>query len=126
MKKQQHQQLKRQQRGSCTGSTASGWGKSFTAFWRTSSLSLPPAPALRKPFRLCTWKKKSSTAVWLPWERSVSMATPSCRHSSCSCWKSTSAVYCRIRSFTMLMHSYRQKKTAFVKPLFSQHMDTYL
>lgn len=77
--------------------------------------SLPPSLALGKPFRLCTWKKKSSTAVWLPRERSVSMATPSCRHSCCSCWKSTSAVYCRIRSFTMLMHSYRQKK----KPLLS-------
>ncbi len=90
----------------------------------SNSFPLPPATALGKPLRLRTWKKKSSTAVWLPRERSVSMATPSCRHSCCSCWKSTSAVNCLIRSFTMFTHSYRHKYTkAFVKP---QHRDIWL
>lgn len=63
-------QLKRQQRGSCTGSTASGWEKSFP----TSFLSLPPqlsesrsdcVPGRRSP-ALLSGCRGSVASPWQP------------------------------------------------------------
>lgn len=64
-----------------------------------------------KPVTYNTWRKKSRTAGWLPGECGVSMAMPSCRHSACSCWNSTSETYCLSRSLVMFTHSWNARNT---------------
>lgn len=61
-----------------------------------------------------TWKKKSKAAVWFPGEYTVSMVTPSCTHSACSCRKSTSLIYWCIFSLVILTHSYCKMKKKIV------------
>lgn len=58
-----------------------------------------------------TWKKKSRMAGWFLGERAFSMAMPSCRHSACSCWNSTSETYCLSRSLVMFTHSWNAQST---------------
>lgn len=64
-----------------------------------------------KPVIYRTWRKKSRTAGGLPGERGVSMVMPSCRHSACSCWNSTSETYCLSRSLVMFPHSWNAQNT---------------
>lgn len=74
---------------------------------------------------LFTCKKRSRTEGWPAGERTTSMATPSCRHSCCSCWKRTSEVYCWIRSFTMFTHSCTRETQEHTRTHGNTHMLTH-